>query len=108
TLVYFLALARPPVLAFSLHDALPIFTAGFVHRAGRTASTVDRHITDARVEEHRNLGIAFYKTGMLDEAAREFRRVAELRKLACRSEEHTSELQSRVDLVFSLRLRKKK
>src|SRR5213075_1520676 len=26
-----------------------------------------------------NLGIAFYKAGMLDEAAREFRRVAELR-----------------------------
>src|SRR2546425_170365 len=56
-----------------------LITAGFVHRAGRTASAVDRHITDARVEEHRNLGIAFYKTGMLDEAAREFRRVAELR-----------------------------
>jgi Flp pilus assembly protein TadD len=36
-------------------------------------------MTDARVDEHRNLGIAFYKTGMLDEAAREFRRVAELR-----------------------------
>src|SRR6266487_3326867 len=36
-------------------------------------------ISDAKVEEHRNLGIAFYKTGMLDEAAREFRRVAELR-----------------------------
>jgi len=36
-------------------------------------------VTDARVDEHRNLGIAFYKTGMLDEAAREFRRVAELR-----------------------------
>jgi len=56
-----------------------LITAGFVHRAGRTASAVDRHITDARVEEHRNLGIAFYKTGMLDEGAREFRRVAELR-----------------------------
>src|SRR5881394_80823 len=39
----------------------------------------DVKMTDARVEEHRNLGIAFYKTGMLDEAAREFRRVAELR-----------------------------
>src|SRR2546428_59699 len=48
-----------------------LITAGFVHRAGRTASAVDRHITDARVEEHRNLGIAFYKTGMLDEGARE-------------------------------------
>ncbi len=54
-------------------------TAGFLHRAGRTASAEDLKMTDARVEEHRNLGIAFYKTGMLDEAAREFRRVAELR-----------------------------
>src|SRR5213594_3826381 len=56
-----------------------LITAGFVHRAGRTASPADAQITDARVEEHRNLGIAFYKTGMLDEATREFRRVAELR-----------------------------
>src|SRR5438034_145140 len=56
-----------------------LITAGFVHRAGRTASPADAQMTDARVEEHRNLGIAFYKTGMLDEAAREFRRVAELR-----------------------------
>jgi tetratricopeptide (TPR) repeat protein len=31
------------------------------------------------VDEHRNLGVAFYRTQMLDEAAREFRRVAELR-----------------------------
>src|SRR2546427_4436584 len=54
-------------------------TAGFLHRAGRTASPEDVKMTDARVAEHRNLGIAFYKTGMLDEAAREFRRVAELR-----------------------------
>src|SRR5438105_3626684 len=56
-----------------------LITAGFVHRAGRTASAADAQITDARVEEHRNLGIAFYKTGMLDEAVREFRRVLELR-----------------------------
>jgi tetratricopeptide (TPR) repeat protein len=56
-----------------------LITAGFLHRAGRTASAADAQATDARVEEHRNLGIAFYKTGMLDEAAREFRRVAELR-----------------------------
>src|SRR5574341_1622938 len=56
-----------------------LVTAGFLHRAGRTASAEDVKMTDSRVEEHRNLGIAFYKTGMLDEAAREFRRVAELR-----------------------------
>src|SRR5260370_1017798 len=34
---------------------------------------------DPRVEEHRNLGIAFCKTGLLGEAAREFHPVAELR-----------------------------
>ncbi len=56
-----------------------LITAGFLHRAGRTPSAEDAKITDARVEEHRNLGVAFFKTGMLDEAAREFRRVAELR-----------------------------
>ena len=56
-----------------------LITAGFLHRAGRTASAESGAATDARVEEHRNLGVAFYKTGMLDEAAREFRRVAELR-----------------------------
>jgi tetratricopeptide (TPR) repeat protein len=56
-----------------------LLTAGYLHRSGRTASAVDSHVTDARIEEHRNLGVAFYKTGMLDEAAREFRRVAELR-----------------------------
>ncbi len=56
-----------------------LITAGFLHRAGRTASAEDVQMTDARVEEHRNLGVAFYKTGMLDEAGREFRRVTELR-----------------------------
>jgi tetratricopeptide (TPR) repeat protein len=53
-------------------------TAGFLHRMGRSRAK-DRVAPDARVEEHRNLGMAFYKTGMLDEAEREFRRVVELR-----------------------------
>src|SRR5205809_3141379 len=56
-----------------------LITAGFLRRAGRTTSVAPQHVTDGRVEEHRNLGVAFYKTGMLDEASREFRRVAELR-----------------------------
>src|SRR5207247_1617787 len=47
-----------------------LITAGFAHRAGRTASAADQQITDARVEEHGNLGVAFYKTGMLAEAGR--------------------------------------
>jgi len=53
-------------------------TAGFLHRVGKTRPP-EEVATDVRIEEHRNLGVAFYKTGMLDEAVREFRRVAELR-----------------------------
>ncbi len=55
-----------------------LITAGFVHRTGRSQPQATE-VRDARVDEHRNLGFAFYKTGMLDEATREFRRVVELR-----------------------------
>ena len=53
-------------------------TAGFLHRIGKSKAS-DAVVREARVEEHRNLGIAFYKTAMYEEATREFRRVAELR-----------------------------
>lgn len=56
-----------------------LVTAGFIHRIGKTAAPVQVAATEGKVEEHRNLGVAFYKTGMLDEAVREFRRVLELR-----------------------------
>jgi tetratricopeptide (TPR) repeat protein len=56
-----------------------LITAGFVRRVGTSATPAAPKVNDVRVEEHRNLGIAFYKTGMLDEGQREFRRVAELR-----------------------------
>jgi len=52
-------------------------TAGFVQRIGKTQTATP--LAESRSEEHRNLGIAFYKTGMLDEALREFRRVLDLR-----------------------------
>ena len=55
-----------------------LLTAGFMHRVGKSAPT-EPTISDARVDEHRNLGIAFYKTGMLEEGMREFRRVLDLR-----------------------------
>jgi tetratricopeptide (TPR) repeat protein len=59
-----------------------LLTAGFIHRIGKTKTKpVTPTPAEGRVEEHRNLGIAFYKTGMLDEAAREFRRVLELRSV---------------------------
>ncbi len=56
-----------------------LVTAGFIHRVGTSATSEAGRITDARIEEHRNLGIAFYRANMLDEAEREFKRVAELR-----------------------------
>ena len=56
-----------------------LITAGFAHRVGTSTAAAEPRVNDARVDEHRNLGVAFYKTGMFDEAIREFRRVADLR-----------------------------
>jgi len=69
------------LLEFEVGKALyGLITAGFAHRLGRTsAPAATPAVPDARVEEHRNLGLAFYKTGMFDEAGREFRRVIDLR-----------------------------
>ncbi|MDQ6831042.1 MAG: tetratricopeptide repeat protein [Gemmatimonadota bacterium] len=53
--------------------------AGFLERVGKSEKP-DDIAKEARMEEHRNLGVAFYKTGMFDEATREFRRVVELRE----------------------------
>ena len=55
-----------------------LITAGFAHRVGTSVASAPK-VHDGRVEEHRNLGVAFYKAAMLDEALREFRRVADLR-----------------------------
>jgi tetratricopeptide (TPR) repeat protein len=54
-----------------------LIQAGLAHPVGRRAAEV-REVPRARIDEHRNLGIAFYKTGMYEESTREFRRVAEL------------------------------
>ncbi|HEU4565299.1 MAG TPA: DUF4388 domain-containing protein [Gemmatimonadaceae bacterium] len=63
---------------FAVGKALySLATAGFLHRVGRSRPP-EELARQARVEEHRNLGVAFYKAGMTEEAAREFRRVAEL------------------------------
>jgi tetratricopeptide (TPR) repeat protein len=56
-----------------------LISAGFAHRVGRSQAPKVQEVNESRIQEHRNLGIAFYKTGMLDEAAREFRRVSDLR-----------------------------
>jgi tetratricopeptide (TPR) repeat protein len=56
-----------------------LLNASFIHRIGKSAGPA-QPLAEGRVEEHRNLGIAFYKTSMLEEALREFRRVLELRE----------------------------
>jgi tetratricopeptide (TPR) repeat protein len=69
------------LLEFEVGKALyGLIAAGFAHRLGKTVAPESvTAASEARLDEHRNLGLAFYKTGMLDEAAREFRRVVELR-----------------------------
>ncbi|MGH7560142.1 MAG: DUF4388 domain-containing protein [Gemmatimonadales bacterium] len=56
-----------------------VLTAGLAHKVGESSAAAPSRMQEAQIEEHRNLGIAFFRTDMLDEAEREFRRVAELR-----------------------------
>ncbi|MCH9014096.1 MAG: tetratricopeptide repeat protein [Gemmatimonadetes bacterium] len=54
-----------------------LMSAGFVSHSGRKSQALTS-ADQGRAGEHRNLGLAFYGTGMYDECLREFRRVAEL------------------------------
>lgn len=54
-----------------------LIQAGFAHRVGRKAEETVRG-REAELQERRNLGIAFYRTGMMEDASREFQRVLEL------------------------------
>jgi tetratricopeptide (TPR) repeat protein len=54
-----------------------LLSAGRIRRVAAAAPTAERQDV-SRLIEHRNLGTAFYRTGMLAEAEREFRRVVEL------------------------------
>lgn len=56
-----------------------LLSAGLAHKAGASTRGSSTRVLESRIEEHRNLGVAFYRSGMLEEARREFRRVAELR-----------------------------
>lgn len=55
-----------------------LVAAGLVRRVGKRERKSPRAEARARVDEHRNLGVAFYRTGMYDEALRELRQVIEL------------------------------
>ena len=51
--------------------------AGFARRLGRRAEDPGR-ASEAELAERNNLGIAFFRTGMLEDAVREFRRALEV------------------------------
>ena len=56
-----------------------LIQAGYAHRVEKKAVEVDpARGREAEVLERQNLGVAFYRAGMLDDAAREFMRVLEL------------------------------
>lgn len=55
-----------------------LVTAGYAHRVGRSAAR-RQPPAENRIAEHRNLGVAFYRTGLLEEARRELRQVLDLR-----------------------------
>jgi tetratricopeptide (TPR) repeat protein len=52
--------------------------AGLVRKTGRREQDGARAGAHGRVQEHWNLGVAFYSTSMFEEAVREFRQVLEL------------------------------
>ncbi len=56
-----------------------LLTAGLIRQVGVRTPLEPARAVESQIAEHRNLGVAFYRTGMLDEAEREFRRVRELR-----------------------------
>ncbi|MGQ0702510.1 MAG: DUF4388 domain-containing protein [Gemmatimonadales bacterium] len=56
-----------------------LVSAGLAYKVGTSSSAASSRVLESRIEEHRNLGVAFYRSSMLEEARREFRRVAELR-----------------------------
>src|SRR5438445_3493871 len=93
--MFFFSYAAPtaPIYTLSLHDALPIchLAAALAHAAG--------------VALRGSFCVCFARQRSLHDRARR-RRIA--RQYALRSEEHTSELQSRQYLVCRLLLEKKK
>ncbi len=55
-----------------------LIQAGFAHRVGRRTEAETGPSREGEGNERRNLGIAFFRAGLLEDAAREFKRVLEL------------------------------
>ncbi len=65
-----------------------LIQAGVAHPVGHRRAADTRLAMSAQVEEHRNLGLAFFRAGMWDEAVQELRRVAELQPEDARARFH--------------------
>src|SRR5207249_9889222 len=87
----------PHIHTLSLHDALPISACIRVHRRFQTAALVPFLFYQSTRPLGRNLT---REAWLIDKR--------EMEQAQLRSEEHTSELQSRFDLVCRLLLEKKK
>src|SRR5206468_10770150 len=88
----------------SLHDALPIYRTDIAKGQLRRAIAFDTHQAVRDLEKHRSNLLR--TDGRCRQHRREDERLDDL--AGHRSEEHTSELQSRSDLVCRLLLEKKK
>lgn len=55
-----------------------LLSAGLIRRVGRRERESGMSELKGRVEEHRTLGVAFYRTAMFDEAVRELKQALEL------------------------------
>src|SRR5207249_5897277 len=96
----------PPIYTLSLHDALPISFGGERFQALRCDGVFHTQGTDGRPAQGREIAATSEPLAQIAcDGANVGTRAAAARK---RSEEHTSELQSRFDLVCRLLLEKKK
>src|SRR5690349_22407098 len=98
----------PPISPLSLHDALPISLLGEAIRQD-PASALDLSIQDSDSDEIKDIKTRLNQPGVALFKIKDTRRVRDWYGFfdPLRSEEHTSELQSRRDLVCRLLLEKK-
>src|SRR5204863_9675488 len=86
--------ATTEIYTLSLHDALPIYGRNYVGWMKSTVGSMENRATNlVTYQDIERASVDYYAT---------------MRTLYLRSEEHTSELQSRRDLVCRLLLEKKK